>query len=88
MNFYNQRVAVDNHSIFIRYGVGLVTIAFELRDIASVRTVANNAFSSRLFCPGFTEAVCIEKQDGKKITLPFDNARFMVDLLRSRSEMG
>lgn len=85
INFYRQRVSIDDQHLAIVYGIGLLARFFELRSISSVGLISNPSVLAWCLHPGVREVVQIHSEDQRSAVFESDRPQAVIELIRARS---
>ena len=84
MNFYCMQIAVERGEVFISFGIGLFRSAVSQGEISHYMVEPSKSLYSWFFNPFSENVAVIYFRDGSRKTIPSNNARKLIDRLRSR----
>lgn len=80
--FHSMQVTVYRESLYISFGIGLFTREIGFGELEYFKIIPNKSLIPFLFSPTAEHSLEVYLRNGKKITLPCDDARQLMEILK------
>src|SRR5690554_7496570 len=84
MNFYELRVAADEKTLYIEFGIGLLRREIPIFRVQNVLQVPNENIISLLYAPTARRVLKITMREGSTFTVPSSDPKDLASALISR----
>jgi hypothetical protein len=82
---YSIRIMVDRDSLYLVYGVGLISRTFELAAVESCRIVEDRFFTSWMYRPSGGYVLVLRMRDGTHVIVPSEEAKKLVGIINVKA---